>query len=103
MEKRCLTQLSEAARAAGRPQIALNATLQARQLDTPLTAEVAQEFASVLWLHKEQKMAVETLQSILPREQQQPFDLPNSETAILLARLVSSLISRMIYAFLTGI
>lgn len=61
LERRCLVQLSEAAREAKQPQIALNSIVRALRLEPEPSPEVSQEFANVLWLQNEQKYAVEFL------------------------------------------
>ncbi|EJD07243.1 uncharacterized protein FOMMEDRAFT_100399 [Fomitiporia mediterranea MF3/22] len=63
LERSCLMRLSEAAREANQPQLALNSILSALQLDGDPGCEVRQEFANVLWLQREQKFAVDCLKS----------------------------------------
>lgn len=65
VEKLCLIRLSEAARRAGQIQIALNSVMRAQHLDTVSSSEVSEEFANVLWLQREEKLAVQYLQDVL--------------------------------------
>lgn len=82
-EKTCLIRLAEAARAADQIQIALNSTIRAQALEDVSTFEVSQEFASVLWLQNEQKLAVQYLQGLVKEGSVEGF-----RKASLLARLV---------------
>ena len=90
IEKTCLLRLSEAAREAGQPQIALNSIIRAQGMDANPSFTVSQEFANVLWLQKEEKLAVQYLQNLLfasdPNGSQ---DITDCRRALLLARLVS--------------
>ncbi|GLB41909.1 putative telomere-length maintenance and DNA damage repair [Lyophyllum shimeji] len=61
IENRCLVQLSKAARASNQVQIALNSVVRAQRLERIPPFAVFEEFASVLWCQKEEKMAVEFL------------------------------------------
>lgn len=98
VETRCLVRLSEAARTSQRAQIALNAIVKAQQLERShqdLSFDVAQEFAGVLWMQKEQKMAIEFLRELLQQRHPDlatPTDnvVVNKQRAILLARVVRS-------------
>ncbi|KIJ20941.1 hypothetical protein PAXINDRAFT_125515 [Paxillus involutus ATCC 200175] len=65
LEKRCLVRLSVAARKSNKLQVALNSIVKARRLEGVSTHEVSQEFANVLWLQKEQKLAVQFLKDLL--------------------------------------
>lgn len=65
IEKKCLLRLSESAREAQHLQVALNSVLSAQRLEKTQTDASSQEFASVLWLQKEQKLAVELLKQII--------------------------------------
>ncbi|KAH9479387.1 Serine/threonine-protein kinase TEL1 [Psilocybe cubensis] len=65
VEKRCLIRLSEAARSSGKIQIALNSIVKAQKLDSMPTSNVSAEFAHVLWVHKEEKMAVQYLKNVV--------------------------------------
>lgn len=93
LEVRCLVQLSEAARGAQEPQIALNSITRAQHLDQDGLFEISDEFASVLWDQGEQRLAVELLKKELQRRDQAS---PPSQTdekvqhACLLARLVNN-------------
>lgn len=92
LEKRCLVQLSAAARGANRQQIALNSIVSAQQLEETPTFDVSEEFASVLWLQREQKFAVEFLKSLIDKDSH--YYKPsqdvgqNIQKALILARLV---------------
>ena len=66
-EQLCLLHLSEAARRARQPQIALNSVVQLLKLDAESTFGAQQELANVLWLQKEQKSAVACLQKEIGR------------------------------------
>ncbi|KAF7309769.1 Serine/threonine-protein kinase Tel1 [Mycena indigotica] len=65
VEKQCLVGLSRAARNARQPQIALNSIIRAQSLErgTP-SLEVSVEFANVLRLQKEEKLAIDFLQNL---------------------------------------
>ncbi|KAF9482560.1 hypothetical protein BDN70DRAFT_853086 [Pholiota conissans] len=65
IEKNCLLRLSEAARASDQIQIALNSVVRAQQLDVRPSAEVSEEFANVLWVQKEEKLAVQFLRHLI--------------------------------------
>ncbi|KAM6497154.1 hypothetical protein JOM56_007627, partial [Amanita muscaria] len=65
LEKSCLVRLSEAARSDGQTQIALNAVVRAQRLEDRPSFNVSQEFANVLWLQKEDRLAPEFLKSLL--------------------------------------
>jgi ataxia telangiectasia mutated family protein len=67
VEKKCLVRLSAAAREANQQQIALNAIVRAQGLEEIPSFEVSQEFARVLWLQKEQKLAVQFLKDLISR------------------------------------
>lgn len=61
-EKRCLLQISSAARDARQTQIALNSVVRAQKLEPSF--EASREFAGVLWLHDEEKRAVQLLTTL---------------------------------------
>jgi len=66
--------------------VALNSIVKAQRLESNASFEVAREFANVLWLQKEQKLAVQYLKDLVNRE-----DLGVNraiEKALSLARLV---------------
>lgn len=89
VETRCLVRLSEAARDANQIQIALNSVVRAQTLENPPRPDVSQEFSSVLWFQKEEKLAVQFLERVIPPEEaatQNP--IAKSKRALLLARLV---------------
>lgn len=67
LEKKCLVQLAAAAQDTGQAQMALNAVIRAQQLDTSQSFTVSQEFAKVLWLQGERKLATEYLKSEMQR------------------------------------
>lgn len=85
MEQKCLVKLSVAAREARQSQIALNAILCAMHPQANSRLELRKELASVLWLQKEQKAAIECLKEGLPLLDQ----VSRSERAVILAELVS--------------
>lgn len=92
LEKKCLIQLSKAAREADQAQVALNSIIRALRLQGGLDTSVTQEYANVLWLKKEQKYAVEFLKrEVLTRmkvpSNTNPFD--KIQNALMLAKLVS--------------
>jgi serine-protein kinase ATM len=92
IEKKCLVRLSEAARAANEIQIALNSVIRAQSLDATPSFEVSQEFANVLWLQNEEKLAVQYLKQLVRcHDVDMTCDdkLSSSKKALLLARLVS--------------
>ena len=65
VEKDCLLRLSAAARKSNQIQIALNSVVRVQDLEkTAPTFEASQEFAKVLWLQKEQKLAVQFLKDL---------------------------------------
>lgn len=67
IKKICHLQLSEAARNAGKLQIAINATTLAQRLEDgsdPSTV-VSSEFANVLWIEEEHSLAIKLLQQAL--------------------------------------
>ncbi|KAI0717973.1 hypothetical protein C8T65DRAFT_737500 [Cerioporus squamosus] len=64
LEKACLLCLSEKARNVNQPQIALNSVVRAQNLERSPSSRVAREFASVLWLMGEPKLAIKSLSSL---------------------------------------
>jgi hypothetical protein len=90
VEKQCLIRLSAAARDSNQMQIALNSIVRAQGLECSPTFEVSQEFASVLWLQREQKLAVQFLKDLVGRDSHAALsDLTQkANKAPLLARLV---------------
>ena len=93
LEKRCLVGLSVAARKSNKLQVALNSIVKARRLEGISTHEVSQEFAHVLWLQNEQKLAVQFLKDLLLRQEQTVSSEPEPviERALSMARLVGAL------------
>lgn len=89
IEKQCLVRLSMAARDSNQIQIALNSIIRAQGLEDSPSFEVSQEFASVLWLQREQKLAVQFLKELVERDNGSSPDLISlTKKASLLARLV---------------
>lgn len=92
VEKSCLLSLSKAARESLNLQVALNSVVRAQTLEKQPSSLVSQEYANVLWLHNERKLAVQFLKELVvlkPKEIQKlsaEFKLKN---AVLLARLVT--------------
>jgi ataxia telangiectasia mutated family protein len=88
IEKCCLLGLSQAARVAGQTQIALNSVIRAQQLDDRPSSEVSEEFANVLWLQKEEPLAVRYLKVLVDNDDA-GTDVPvdRSRKAIWLSRL----------------
>lgn len=88
IEKKSLLCLSRAARASNQVQIALNSVIRAQRLTLKPSSEVSEEFANVLWLQKEEKLAVQFLQDLVDNSTNvQPADMPRK--AMWLARLVN--------------
>ena len=89
IEKRCLVRLSEAARDSQNIQVALNSVVRAQQMETTPSVAVSREFAHVLWLQKEHKLAVQFLKDILVRQfSKVDTSKEIAEKALLLALLV---------------
>ena len=91
LEKTCLLSLSEKARDVNQPQIALNSITRAQNLERISTSEVSQEFANVLWLMKEPKIAIKSLgalSSSLSLDKAKHDTEASLQYATLLARLV---------------
>ncbi|KZT10138.1 uncharacterized protein LAESUDRAFT_748044 [Laetiporus sulphureus 93-53] len=65
IERRCLLRLSELARDANVSQISLNAVMKAQALGSHADSDVSLEFANVLWLMGEPKVAVQSLANLL--------------------------------------
>ncbi|KAL0580496.1 Serine/threonine-protein kinase tel1, partial [Marasmius crinis-equi] len=63
-EKSCLLQLSCIAREARHSQIALNSVTRAKELEYFPSVPVSEEYASVLWSHQEEKLAVDLLKDV---------------------------------------
>ncbi|KAH9888765.1 hypothetical protein C8Q73DRAFT_708136 [Cubamyces lactineus] len=61
LERRSLLCLSERARDASEAQISLNSVVQAQNLERNPSSAVSREFANVLWLMKEPKLAIKSL------------------------------------------
>ncbi len=88
-ETSCLLQLSQAARAVGNSQIAINSVVKAQKLNGKEDFDVACEFANVLWLTKEPQMANEFLKELLAVSYQVPRKSTSTSHAALLALKVS--------------
>jgi len=86
LEKSCLVRLSIAARKSNQLQVALNSIVKAQRLERNASLEIAREFANVLWLQKEQKLAVQYLKDLVNREKSGEDGA--IEKALSLARLV---------------
>ena len=92
LEKRSLLCLSERSRDVNQTQIALNSVIRAQKLERQASPETSQEFANVLWLMNEPKLAVKSLTAVSTAV---AFDEASSDLtakihrAELLARLVS--------------
>ena len=91
IEKQCLIRISEAARESHNLQVALNSVIRAQKLERSPSALVSQEFANVLWVQRELKVAVQSLKDLIR------LHFPNiksemaqdhTQKASLLARLV---------------
>ena len=94
VEKLCLLSLSKAARESLNLQVALNSVVRAQTLEQPPGSLVSQEYANVLWLHNERKLAVQFLKDLVvlkPKEIQKLSVESKLKNAVLLARLVIDL------------
>jgi len=92
LEQRCLVRLSEAARLSEHHQMALNASIYAQRLEHTPTFEVSQEFANVLWLQKEHKLAVDYLKGLISGTAQLPqTDEEATRRALIFSRLVCTI------------
>ncbi|KDR80743.1 hypothetical protein GALMADRAFT_241175 [Galerina marginata CBS 339.88] len=89
IEKTCLLRLSEAARASRRVQIALNSVVKAQRLDVVPSPKVSEEFANVLWLQREEKLAVQFLQDLANQDKSEGKGKPadSLQRALWLSRL----------------
>ena len=92
LEKRCLIRLSVASRKSNQLQVALNSIVKAQALEASPSYEVSQEFANVLWLQKEQKLAVQFLRDLQNKTSGFGSE-PTLEKAMSMARLVSMTVS----------
>ena len=91
VEKSCLLSMCKAARESLNLQVALNSIVRAQTLEQQPSSQVSQEYANVLWLHKEQKLAVQFLKDLVvskPKEIQKLTPDTKLKNALLLARLV---------------
>ena len=91
IEKSCLLSMSRAARESLNLQVALNSVVRAQTLEQQPSSIVSQEYANVLWLHNEQKLAVQFLKDLVvskPKEIQKLNPESKFKNALLLARLV---------------
>lgn len=89
IERCCLLRLSEAARASGQIQLALNSVVRAQMLDQELSPEISEELAQVLWLQKEEKAAVQFLQALVKNTTPASTAHNSTHYALILSRLVS--------------
>ncbi|KAK0501309.1 hypothetical protein EDD18DRAFT_731100 [Armillaria luteobubalina] len=64
VEKQCLLHISQVARREQQVQLALNSVIHAEKLMKPISFDVSEEFACVLWAQNEQKRAVEFFRSL---------------------------------------
>lgn len=88
IEKQCLLRISSVAREAHQNQIALNAIVRAQRLEPSF--ETSEEFSNVLWLHNEEKRAVQLLTDL--RNSAPSLKRTPIQTAIINARLVRVLL-----------
>ncbi|KAI5895314.1 uncharacterized protein SCHCODRAFT_02228065 [Schizophyllum commune H4-8] len=86
-ERHCLVHLSTAARQAREVQVALNAITRAQRLGHAATLEIEQEYANVLWVLQEKRLAIESLRRLL--EPGNPLSAQTNEIdmAVLKARM----------------
>ena len=101
LETRCLVRLSEAARVVNQVQVALNSIVRAQRVEeqTP-SFEVSQEFAKVLWLQHEQKLAVQFLKELVRQAQEDASHIDKTKKSLMLACLVLPLF-QAVQVFLT--
>ena len=91
VEKSCLLSMSKAARESLNLQVALNSVVRAQTLEQQPSSLVSQEYANVLWLHNEQKLAVQFLKDLVVLKSGEIQKLTTEsklKNALLLARLV---------------
>ena len=91
VEKSCLLSMSKSARESLNLQVALNSVVRAQVLEQQPSSLVSQEYANVLWLHNERKLAVQFLKDMVvsqPKEIQKLSVESKLKNAVLLARLV---------------
>lgn len=91
VEKSCLLSISKAARESLNLQVALNSIVRAQALEQQPSSQVSKEYANVLWLHSERKLAVQFLKDLVvskPNEIQKLTTDSKLKNALLLARLV---------------
>lgn len=92
LEKRSLVELSKRARLSNHHQVALNSVVLAQNLEMQPSFEVSQEFANVLWLQKEEKLAVQFLQEMSDQGTNNMIvdnRFSTAQTALLLTSLAS--------------
>ena len=97
VEKSCLLSLSKAARESLNLQVALNSVVRAQALEHQPSSLVSQEYADVLWLHNEQKLAVQFLKELVVSKAKEIQKLnvdSKPKNAVLLARLVIDLFTQ---------
>lgn len=101
VEKSCLLSLSKSARESLNLQVALNSVVRAQTLEQQPSSLVSQEYANVLWLHNERKLAVQFLKDLViskPKEIQKLSMESKLKNAVHLARLVIDLFAQKIAA-----
>ena len=94
VEKSCLLSISKAARESLNLQVALNSVVRAQTLEQQPSSLVSQEYANVLWLHNERKLAVQFLKDMVvlkPKDIHKLSVESKLKNAVLLARLVIGL------------
>ncbi|KAL1684061.1 hypothetical protein EV122DRAFT_200304 [Schizophyllum commune] len=88
-ERHCLVHLSTAARQARETQVALNSITRAQRLGHTATLEIEQEYANVLWVHQEKRLAIELLRRLLEPGNPLTAQTDEIDMAALKARMVS--------------
>ncbi|KAL1747593.1 hypothetical protein HDZ31DRAFT_31492 [Schizophyllum fasciatum] len=86
-ERRCLVRLSEAARKTQETQLALNSITRAQRLGRAESLDIEQEYANVLWVHQEKRLAIELLRRILRDGNPLTAQTDEIEKAVLRARM----------------
>ncbi|KAF8318674.1 hypothetical protein DL93DRAFT_2164855 [Clavulina sp. PMI_390] len=81
-ERHCLLSTAHSAREASVPQTALRCVTNAQRLETETSAfDTSIEFAHVLWAHREEKLAIDTVDVLL-----NTFQVPNITKALTLSQ-----------------
>ena len=105
IEKSSLLCMSKAARESLNLQVALNSVVRAQALEQQPSSQVSQEYANVLWLHNERKLAVQFLKDLVvskPKDIQKLTAGSQLKNALLLARLVRFLLLKNLRHSLIG-